>query len=595
MRSEGWTRVVPVGLLLALTACAEPEPDNLVRKTIGPGGGLISSHDDVLTLVFQPGALRAEEEIEVFPSDEPPPIFGPAYRVRPDVALAVDVEVTYRRVLPSDPGGAAVGAIRYDDYSARMGHWTPLPRLAINVDQQGIIASDDELSLYYGLLEDAEVPAPAGDGSGSAGTTGPGPGEDATGTTSSVETTGEPDPTSGNPTTGSPTTGPTTGDPTTGGPDTDTAGEGPMTDTGMVMPMCGDAMPQIGELCLVMGADYPAGLAPIDVGVGNFDGDPALDVVTLDLGALAVELLPGNGDGTLMAPAGGTPAGMAPAALSVGDFTGEGMLDVVVLDTGADSVGLLAGDGAGGLAALVATTAGVGIVGLDDADFDGDAARDLAVLNGTDGTVQMLLGGPGGLLPGPTGMVGGGVDAAVASGSLNAAADDYDDILALGPGGYHAWASDGMGTGYVGDISGAFGGGGTFVVLTTGDIDGDGSTDVVALDVAADTMVVGMSTGGPATYDFAAVPPVAVGTDPSDVVLADLDGDGDLEAVVCNATSDDVMIFAWTGGYGAPAFTFPTGMAPSGVAVGDLDGDGVPDVVVSNEGSGSVTVVLSDP
>ena len=105
---------MPVGLL-GLAACGEEGPADVVRKTIGPQGGLISSHDRVLTIVLQPGALTREVEIEVFPSDEPPAVFGPAYRVRPQVELLVDAEITYRRVLPSNPNAATVGAIRLDD------------------------------------------------------------------------------------------------------------------------------------------------------------------------------------------------------------------------------------------------------------------------------------------------------------------------------------------------------------------------------------------------------------------------------------------------------------------------------------------------
>ena len=137
-----------------------------MRKTIGPSGGLISSHDDVLTLVFQPGALDREYDVEIFPSDEPPLIFGQAYRVKPDVELAVDVEVTYRRVLPNNVDGVAVAAIRLDDYTAQMGHWVALPRLSIDEPSGSVLASDHELSLYYGMLE-------RGGGSTSAGTSGP--------------------------------------------------------------------------------------------------------------------------------------------------------------------------------------------------------------------------------------------------------------------------------------------------------------------------------------------------------------------------------------------------------------------------------------
>lgn len=140
-------------LVLLMAPGCDEEREDLVRKAIGPEGGLISSHDRVLTLVFQPGALDEEHEIEIFPSDEPPLVFGPAYRVRPNLELAVDVEVTYRRVLPTNPDRVAVAAIRLEDYEAEEGHWVALPRLSIDVDSGAVLASDPQLSLYYSMVE----------------------------------------------------------------------------------------------------------------------------------------------------------------------------------------------------------------------------------------------------------------------------------------------------------------------------------------------------------------------------------------------------------------------------------------------------------
>ncbi len=591
------------GPMVMTVACADPEPPGLVRKTIGPEGGLISSQDNVLTVVLQPGALDREVDVEVFPSSEPPAVFGPAYRVRPDIELSVAAEITYRRVLPSNPNSATVAAIRLGDYADQMGYWRPLPRLALNLEQQSVIASDGALSLYYGLIEDGDAPAPpSGTGDGDedppGGSTSTGTSTtDPPGTTSTSTTTG-PGGSSGEGTTSRVTIDPSSGDDngsTSVGPgsSSDDDGMGMSSDDGRVMVLCGDGMPAAGELCLVPGGAYASGMDPADVGIGEYTGDASLDVVTLDLMTLEVGLVPGVGDGTLAAPAGGTAVGPGPVEIRAGDFSGDGQDDVVVLNTGSNGLGLLIGDGAGGLGAQIVTMAGAGLVDLSEGDFDGNAAQDIGVLNATDTSVQMMLGGGAGFVAGPATVVGAGSVDLIAVGDYNPGSDDFDDLMSLGPAGFDAWATDGAGAGYIGEITGVFGGGGTFVELVAGDIDGDGNDDVAAIDIAGDTLVVGLSTGAPANYNFQA--PLAVGVDPSDVVLADLDGDGDLEAVVSNAGSDEVMVLAWDAGAYMLAFTFATGTAPSGVAVGDLDGDTVLDVVVSNEGSDTISVFLSDP
>jgi hypothetical protein len=589
MSVRRWVVAVPAGLWGLVAACGDSDPDHLVRKTIGPQGGLIGSYDQVLTIVLQPGALSREVEIEVFPSDEPPPIFGPAYRVRPQLELLVGAEITYRRVLPSNPNAATVAAIRLDDYTAEMGHWVPLTRLALVPEQQSVIAVDDHLSLYYGLLEDADAPplpgddgddVPPADGSstmeGTGGTTTGEPG---------VTTMGE-DPTTGDDVLGSSSQGPLSTSSSSDGGEMST-------DDGMVMPICGDGMPQAGELCLMPGGSAPTGLGPADVGVGDLDGDGAIDVITLDADALEVGVLLGNGDGTVGAPGAGAMINGVPAALEVGDFTGEGDLDVVVLDTGSDAVLLLQGDGTGTLAAAVPTPTGAGVAAMVANTFDGGGSLDLAVLNAGANTIQMLLGGAGGLVAGPAVGVGANIDDAIASGSFNPGGDAFADVMGVGTVGYDAWATNGLGTGYIGEVTGAFGAGGTFAKVVAGDVDEDGDDDVVGIDTTGDSLVLGLSTGGLAAFAFVA--PLDVGTDPSDLVLADLDGDGDLEAVVCNATSGDVMVLAWNGAAYALAFTFDVDTAPSGVAVGQLDGDGVPDLVVANAGSDTLTIVRSDP
>lgn len=166
-----------------LAGCpADEEPPNLVSKRIGPEGGVVSSHDDVLQIVILGGALTKAVDIEIYPSDEPPPIFGPAYRVRPDIPLEIDAEVTYRRVLPQDPNDVAVAAIHREDFENGAGAWVPLPRFSLDVENRSVTGLDSELSLFYGMLEDAY---------GGLTTTGTDSvGDDSTGTTGGTDTGG---------------------------------------------------------------------------------------------------------------------------------------------------------------------------------------------------------------------------------------------------------------------------------------------------------------------------------------------------------------------------------------------------------------------
>lgn len=145
-------------VLGAVPGCGSSTDDErTVRAAIGPAGGQISSHDGVLTVLILPGALEREHEFVVTPSDTPPHIFGPAYRVQPDVDLSLNAEVTYARTLPNDPTGTAVGAIRRRDYETGSATWVKLPTVELDIDDQLVTATDSEVALFYGLLQGDEV------------------------------------------------------------------------------------------------------------------------------------------------------------------------------------------------------------------------------------------------------------------------------------------------------------------------------------------------------------------------------------------------------------------------------------------------------
>ena len=75
------------------------------------------------------------------------------------------------------------------------------------------------------------------------------------------------------------------------------------------------------------------------------------------------------------------------------------------------------------------------------------------------------------------------------------------------------------------------------VDVALGDIDGDGDLDVVTANTSANSVSVRLNSGLHSGNFVAPTPnaEIAVGSDPQQVLLADVDGDGDLDLLVLNA------------------------------------------------------------
>jgi hypothetical protein len=94
---------------------------------------------------------------------------------------------------------------------------------------------------------------------------------------------------------------------------------------------------------------------------------------------------------------------------------------------------------------------------------------------------------------------------------------------------------------------------------------------------------------------FAAGATLTVGTQPTNVALGDVDGDGDLDMVVVKSGgSPRVNVYA---NNGSGRFSFgsspSTGLAAQGVALGDVDGDGDLDFLTIDPIRNSLTVRLN--
>ncbi len=376
--------------------------------------------------------------------------------------------------------------------------------------------------------------------------------------------------------------------------------------------------------------NFTLGNGPSSVAVGDFNGDGFLDLAATNRSDNTVSILLGNGNGTF-APQVHSPfaTGLTPVSIAVGDFNDDGNLDLAVVNAcGSDltcasrgTVSILLGDGHGNFTSTSTSpstdyTPNFVAVG----DFDGDGNLDLAVANGcggtdpadcakgpTNGDVTILLGdGTGnftlktspGTNPNPSWVAvgdftnNGTLDLAVANaGTPSSRGTTLTVMLGIGDGTFNTSSIPSQGI--------------SPKAVAVGDFNGDGYLDLaVANSCGTDTscssagkvaILRGDGSGGFSTL----LSNTPAGTGPSAVAVADLNGDGNLDLAVADATGSTVAILLGNGAGSLSLQSTPaspsTGSTPVAIAIGDFNRDGGLDLVTANSNSSNVSVLLAAP
>lgn len=85
----------------------------------------------------------------------------------------------------------------------------------------------------------------------------------------------------------------------------------------------------------------------------------------------------------------------------------------------------------------------------------------------------------------------------------------------------------------------------------------------------------------------------ATGVHPTSEVVADFNGDGNIDIATGNSAADNVSVLLGNGdGSFQPAVDYPVGTMPMGVCTADFDEDGNLDIAVANETSNNITVLI---
>ena len=316
------------------------------------------------------------------------------------------------------------------------------------------------------------------------------------------------------------------------------------------------------------GQNVAVGTNPAALVLGDVDGDGDLDFAVANSGTNTVSIrLNGSdssGSNTGQYSNGSTVVvGSGPSAVVLYDVDGDGDLDLLATNyydntvsvrlNGGDATGTTTGTFSNGSNPVIGSMPKHLAVG----DIDGDGDGDLVVASSGSGSVNIRLNG-GDATGSSTGVFSGSQNVLVGTTPYCVALADLDadgdlDIVTANKG--SASANTRLNGGdATGTNTGQFSGGATLAVGTNpywaavGDVDGDGDLDLLVANQGSGTLSLRLnggnaSGGGSGVFAPPAnTPEVAAGTAPSCLALGDIDGDGDVDAVATDQTSNTAVV-----------------------------------------------------
>ncbi|WP_035560612.1 IPT/TIG domain-containing protein [Hymenobacter sp. IS2118] len=126
-----------------------------------------------------------------------------------------------------------------------------------------------------------------------------------------------------------------------------------------------------------------------------------------------------------------------------------------------------------------------------------------------------------------------------------------------------------------------------------GDLDGDGDLDMLTAALQASLSFYANGTFSQTSNYIRTAPMGTPNPTAVDVALGDVDGDGDLDALIANASMVSVRLNSGSGVFSG-TYDVPMGRTMTKLVVGDVDGDGDLDLATSSAGTRTVSVRLNN-
>jgi len=349
--------------------------------------------------------------------------------------------------------------------------------------------------------------------------------------------------------------------------------------------------PSAANASFAPGVNYPVGIAPYSIAIGDLNRDAKPDLVVANGVSADVSVLLGKGDGTFAAAV-DYAADVGITSVAIGGLNRDTKPDLVTANSSSNDVSVLLGKGDGTFASARNYPVGGELPeSVAIGDLNGDAKPDLAVAvhNFGAGTATVLLGNGDGTFAAPVDYPVGFYPESVAIADLNGDAKPDLAVAVDRPGGNGTVAV------LLGKGDGTFAKAVEYAVgefpnsVAVGDLNGDRRADLAVSNTFSDSVSVLLGSWG---GTFAPAIDVAVGERPQSVAIADLNRDAKPDLVVPSPVPKTVSVLLGTG---LGTFAVPVNYAaptPYWVAIADLNGDTKPDLASANSGSDSVSVLL---
>lgn len=343
-----------------------------------------------------------------------------------------------------------------------------------------------------------------------------------------------------------------------------------------------------------LASTFTTGRGSVSLATANIDTDARFaDLVVVNRDGGSVQVVRGAGGGGFVAPV-TFDTGMGPVALAIGDFDWKVDCseanslctnDVVTANLNAGTVSFLKGNGVGSVREAVHTNvlSAPSLMAVGDVTADGH--DDLVLASSILGTAAIYKSEGDGTFTSPRQLDVAGSPRALGVGDVDgnltldlvlgwtidedSGVDVYADLLTSSSPRYSLPAT------------------GIPTQVAFGDINGDGLADVAALIPDRQEMDVWYQLQD---GRFSAVSNFTTTVRPTQFVLADIDEDGELDAIIANHDDGSFgKMFGEGGGLRAPELVgLPD--QPSGILAGDFNQDGAVDIALISDTSGRLTV-----